>query len=145
LWTPFTGLDNPYIYNPVVTLYGLEGDTAMYVVTATDSIGCSGTDSIKIVIFKTLPDIFVPTAFTPNGDGRNDILKAIPVGIQTFEYFNIYNRYGQLLFTTPDPERGWDGNVNGSKQPSGTYVYMARGISYQNRIIFKKGTVVLIR
>ena len=144
-WIPSAGLDNPFIYNPVATLQGLEGDTVVYTVTARDSVGCFGTDALKVVIFKTLPDIFVPTAFTPNNDGTNDILKAIPVGIKTFEYFNIYNRYGQLLFTTPDPERGWDGNLNGYKQPSGTYVYMARGISYQNRIVFRKGTVVLIR
>lgn len=144
-WTPVTGLNNPFIYNPVAILNLNNGDTLIYYVKAIDTIGCYAENSVKVIVFKTLPDIFVPSAFTPNDDGVNDVVHAIPVGIKKFEYFNIYNRYGQLLFTTPDPEKGWDGNLNGFKQPSGTYIYMAQGISYHDRIVFRKGTVVLIR
>jgi hypothetical protein len=144
-WAPATGLNNPFIYNPVAILGLNSGDTVVYHVKATDTIGCYGENSVTIIVFKTQPDIFVPSAFTPNGDNKNDVIHAMPVGIKKFEYFNIYNRYGQLLFTTPDPEKGWDGLLNGFKQPSGTYIYMARGISYQDKAVFRKGTIVLIR
>ena len=96
-------------------------------------------------MFKTGPDIFVPSAFTPNGDGRNDVLKPIPVGIKTFDYFKVFNRWGQLVYVTGEVGKGWDGNVNGTRQQSGTYVYVTQGIDYTGKIIFRKGTVVLIR
>jgi len=96
-------------------------------------------------VFTTEPDIFVPTAFTPNKDGKNDLLKPTCVGISQLDYFRIYNRWGQLLFETKDPERGWDGSINGAEQSSGTFVFMAKGTDYTGKIIVKNGTVVLIR
>lgn len=144
LWTPIFGLNNPSIYNPIATL-GVEIDSITYFVRATSAYGCYGTAKKKITIYKTSPEIFVPSAFTPNGDGKNDILKPITVGIVSLYYFRVYNRWGQMLFSTSELNKGWDGNANGNAQPSGTYVYMAQGKDYLGNNIFRKGTVVLIR
>ena len=144
-WTPSLGLNNPSIPNPVALFTGNPPDVVKYLVTVTSSEGCKAQDDVVVRIFKTNPDIFVPTGFTPNQDGRNDVLKAIPVGIKRFEYFNIYNRWGQLLFSTSDASKGWDGSFSGKDQQSGTYVFTTQGIDYTDKPVVKKGTVVLIR
>ncbi len=90
-------------------------------------------------------NIYVPKVFTPNGDGVNDILKPILVGISTFHYFSVYNRWGNLLFTTEDPNAGWDGRVKGVPQPVETYLWMAEGIDNSGKKIVQKGMVSLIR
>jgi gliding motility-associated-like protein len=143
-WNPSLFLNNPNIANPI-GVFNASRDSITYTFTATTSIGCQSSDNMVVRIYKTTPDIFVPTAFTPNNDGKNDVLKAIPVGIKLFEYLNVYNRLGQLIFTTPVHEKGWDGNINGAKQPSGTYIYTTQGIDYEGKLVFKKGTLVLIR
>ncbi|MBX2932365.1 MAG: gliding motility-associated C-terminal domain-containing protein [Chitinophagaceae bacterium] len=143
-WTPSTGLNNPSIANPTATL-NINTDSIKYKVVVTRPEGCKGEDEIVVKIFKTQPDIFIPTAFTPNNDGKNDILKPIPVGITRIDFFRIYNRLGQLIYETKEYMKGWDGNVGGVPQASGTYVFAAQGVDYTGKIVFKKGTVVLIR
>jgi hypothetical protein len=142
-WVPTTGLDDPFIHNPVATL-GPSIDSVRYVVTASTEVGCTGVASILVKVFKTMPDIFVPNAFTP-GSTANSVFRPVPVGIATFEYFRVYNRYGQLVFSTSQAGRGWDGRVNGKLQDPGTFVWMVQGVSYQGKTVFHKGTVVLVR
>ncbi len=144
LWSPSTGLSSTTIANPIAIL-NINTDSIKYKVRATIPEGCFGEDEIIVRVFTTEPDIFVPTAFTPNKDGKNDLLKPTCVGISQLDYFRIYNRWGQLLFETKDPERGWDGSINGAEQSSGTFVFMAKGTDYTGKIIVKNGTVVLIR
>jgi gliding motility-associated-like protein len=96
-------------------------------------------------VFKTAPDIFVPTGFTPNGDGLNDFLVPIPAGISEFEYFRVYNRYGQLVFSTTEVGKGWDGKIAGKDQGSDTFAWYVKGRDYTGKAIFKKGTSTLIR
>lgn len=144
LWSPVNDLNNPNINNPIYTNTTNE-DSVILKVRVSSPEGCFSEDNIKITIFKTGPEIFVPTGFTPNNDFKNDILKAIPVGIKQFSYFRIYNRWGQLIFSTSDYQTGWNGTFGGKMQPSGTYVYMAEAIDYQDKILFRKGTTVLIR
>ncbi|MBS1622214.1 MAG: gliding motility-associated C-terminal domain-containing protein [Bacteroidetes bacterium] len=144
-WSPGTGLNFTTISNPVASLGPELGDYITYVVRATDSIGCYAEDNIKVTIFKTGPDIFVPSAFTPNGDGKNDIVKPICVGIAQLNYFKIFNRWGQLVFNSSQIGKGWDGNIGGTRQSTGNFVYMAQGIDYTGKTIFRKGNVVLIR
>ena len=139
-WSPPFGLNNSSIKNPVAVL----DRNITYIVTAQDVNGCKAVDDISIKVF-TRADIFVPTAFTPNGDGRNDLAVAVPVGIKEFKYFSIYNRYGQLVFTTKDYTKGWDGSVTAKEQGSFTFVWIAEGIDYSGNVISKKGTVTLIR
>lgn len=143
-WSPTTGMDNGDIPNPVITLNS-SFDTVTYYLTVSKASCIVDTASIKVIVFKTQPDIFVPSAFTPNGDGKNDILKAIPVGIQQFDFLNLYNRLGQLVFTTTSADKGWNGTYNGLNQPSGTYIFITQGITYTGKKITKKGTIVLLR
>ncbi len=143
-WSPSTGMNNADIADPVVNLPG-EVQRITYGVKGTTSEGCIGSDSVSVYQFKSLPQIFIPSAFTPDGDGINDILKPIVAGMKKFENFSIYNRLGQLLYTTPSIGQGWDGTYRGEKQPPGTYVFVATAIDYLDRHIIKRGTAVLIR
>jgi gliding motility-associated-like protein len=143
-WSPSLGLNNTTILNPVIVL-GDDIDSVVYRLRVSDRGGCYGEDDIKVRVFKGKPDILVPSAFTPNGDGNNDLFKPNPVGISQLQYFNIYNRAGQLIYSTHEQGKGWDGSYNGLKQPSGTYVYMVQGSDFTGKTVFRKGTVVLIR
>ena len=140
LWSPSFGLNNSSIKNPTATL----SSDSRYVVTAKTAEGCEAKDDIFIKVFAQA-DFYVPNAFTPNGDGLNDVLKLIPVGIKQLKYFNIYNRWGQLVFSTADPSKGWDGTVAGQQQGTFVFVWTAEAIDYKENIIRKKGTVTLIR
>jgi gliding motility-associated-like protein len=143
VWSPTTGLNNPFIANPIATLDNTI-DSIFYTVRVSNG-SCYNDDEIKVVVFKTGPDIFVPSAFTPNGDGKNDVIRPVLLGISKLHFFSIYNRWGQLLFTTNIENKGWDGIFSGVAQPSGTYVYQASGVDFLGRPVLKKGTVVLIR
>jgi gliding motility-associated-like protein len=144
-WTPSTGLNNPSTYNPVATINTSSIDSIVYKVTVISQEGCSSSDHIMVKIFKTAPDIFVPTAFTPNSDGQNDLLRPILVGISKLKYFRVYNRWGQLVYSTTAPGQGWDGKILGAVQPTGTFACFTQGVDYKGNTITRKGTVVLIR
>ena len=92
-----------------------------------------------------LINIYVPKVFTPNSDGTNDVLKPILVGIQTFHYFSVYNRWGNLIYTTQDPNQGWDGTFKGVAQPVETYLWIAEGIDVNGKKIVQKGMTSLVR
>ncbi len=143
-WSPTTGMDNPNISDAILNL-DASYDTITYRVRVSTPEGCAATDDIKITVFKTLPDIFIPTAFTPNGDRLNDILIPKIVGMKQFNYFRIYNRWGVMLYSTTQQGQGWDGTYGGVAQASGTYIFAAQAIDYTGKPIIKKGTVVLIR
>ena len=87
----------------------------------------------------------MPNAFTPNEDGRNDILRGKLIGLKSFDYFVIYNRYGQLIFSTTNPDEGWNGRYKFLDQPAGAYIWMASGTTFTGKKIMKKGTVLLLR
>ncbi len=140
-WQPPTGLNNPHIANPVANL----NDNITYTVRVSSPEGCFAYDTINVKVFKTPPDIFVPTAFTPNGDYLNDVLTPIPVGISKYDYFRVYNRWGQLVFSTTEVKKGWDGKISGKDQGSDTFVWYVRGTDYTGKVIFKKGSTTLIR
>jgi len=127
-----------------VGLYGSEIQNITYQVKATDIFGCSGTAFVKVTIAPTLPDIFVPNAFTPEKNSNN-LFRPVCMGIASLEYFRVYNRWGQLLYSTSQPGQGWDGRVRGKLQDSGTYLWMLMGTDYTGKVLYKKGTVTLIR
>ena len=140
-WSPSDGLSDPNAADPWVRI---EKDRT-YVLKAFNGAGCFGFDTVNVRVFKTGPEIFVPTAFTPNGDALNDILKAIPVGIREFLFFRVYNRWGRLVFGTTDAGKGWDGRIEGKPQAAQTFVWHAAGVSFDDRPIQRSGTVTLIR
>jgi gliding motility-associated-like protein len=142
-WSPSTDLSNPAIADPIGQ-YGPEMNTITYLVTATDTFGCYGTASVMVTIAHTLPDIFVPNAFTPAA-GTNNLFRPVCMGISSLDYFHVYNRWGQLVFGTSQIGQGWDGRVNGQLQGSNAYLWMLQGKDYTGKVIVKKGTVVLIR
>jgi gliding motility-associated-like protein len=143
-WSPSDGLDKTNIANPIVTI-GSNRDNIRYTVTAVDSMGCRAVDNMLITIFKNGADIFVPTGFTPNADGKNDQLRPLVVGITKNYYFSVYNRWGQQVFLTTEIGKGWDGIFQGKAQASGAYVFLAEGTDFLGQKIIRKGTVVLIR
>jgi gliding motility-associated-like protein len=140
IWSPPTGLNDAQIANPIAILQNHQ----TYQLTAITPEGCSGSTTINIKVFKG-PEIYVAGAFTPNADGQNDVLFAIPAGIKKFTYFKIYNRWGKEVFTTTDYRMGWNGRLLERDQPTDTYIWMASAEDINGRVLFRKGTVVLVR
>jgi gliding motility-associated-like protein len=140
-WSPSTGLNNPDIANPVALL----SESQKYTLKVSTAAGCFSIDTIHVTVYKVKPDLFVPDAFTPNGDGLNDVFRPIPVGIKSLTFFKVYNRLGELVFSTNTQKEGWDGTFKGQPQDPGVFVWMAEGIDYLGKVIFKKGSVTLIR
>jgi len=144
-WTPATGLNFTTIPDPVATYNVNDPASVTYIITARTEAGCSGSDTVTVKIFKTPADIFVPSAFTPNSDGRNDVIRPVLVGIQKLEFFRVYNRWGQLVFSTSEANKGWDGMIGGTRQSTQNFVYMVQAVDYTGRTITKRGNFVLLR
>jgi gliding motility-associated-like protein len=138
-WSPETGLNTTSVSDPIALI----DRNISYVLKAFNSTGCFDLDTMNVQVFQTMPDIFVPNAFVP--DGRNNELRPKAVGISTLDYFRVFNRWGQVVFQTTQFNKGWDGKVNGSVQPNGTYVWMVSGTDYTGKKVIKKGTATLIR
>ena len=95
--------------------------TTTYYPTLVAPNGCVGRDTVLVVVnFEEIVD--VPSAFSPNGDGLNDILYVKGIGIVNID-FKIFNRYGQLVFSSTDIDEGWDGTLNGEELNQGVFVY----------------------
>lgn len=139
-WSPPDGLSNPNIPDPITNL----NREIVYHLKVYSKEGCLGEDDIR-VRFMSGPEIYVPTAFTPNGDGINDIFRPIPVGVTKLEFFKVYNRWGEEVYSTREYLKGWDGKRNGRVMDAGTYVWIVQGVNEVGQTIQKKGTVVLIR
>lgn len=117
----------------------------IYWLQVKDRNNCYGTDSILVAQKQCMTGFFMPTAFTPDGNQLNDDIKPFVFGNVLKYEFTIFNRWGQIVFQTKDLFRGWDGNLKGYPQDSGTYswacLYQLDGEQSQLR----KGTVMLIR
>lgn len=144
LWSPGTSLSDVNIYNPI-GVYTDEFDSIRYKLTVWNEGDCEDSAFVTVRIFKTKPSVFVPTAFTPNNDGLNDVVRPIAVGIQKINYFSIYNRWGQLVYQTTTNGQGWNGKVGGKEQGTGVFVWMVSAVDYLGKGYFQKGTVTLIR
>jgi gliding motility-associated-like protein len=107
--------------------------------------GCVDSAALRIKIFQTPPSVFVPNAFTPNSDGKNDRLRPIAAGIADIEAFQVFNRWGQMVFSTTVNEYGWDGTMAGKPQSNGTYVWLVKAIDHTGAPYVQRGTVLLIR
>ena len=98
-------------------------------------------------LVKTIKEvkIYVPSGFTPNNDGLNDFLKPLMLGIKEFQYFKVYNRWGQLVYDMQPNQPGWNGTIGGILQPTGAFVWIVRGLGLDNKVYTQKGSTVLIR
>ncbi|HNP54485.1 MAG TPA: gliding motility-associated C-terminal domain-containing protein, partial [Ferruginibacter sp.] len=139
-WSPGTGLNNPDIANPIATL---TAEYTQFIVEASTTAHCIGTDTIVVKTYRG-PEIYVPTSFTPNGDGLNDLIRAIPIGMKSFHYFRIFNRFGETVFSTTDERMGWNGYFKGKKQNLNTFVWIAEAVDYKGNVIQRKGTFSIL-
>jgi gliding motility-associated-like protein len=139
-WQPTFGLNDPNSANPIAA----PTETTTYYVTALDANGCVVTDSVIVVVNKDA-DVNLPSAFSPNGDGKNDAFRIIYKGIFRLDEFAVFNRWGQKVWYTKSVTEGWDGKINGEPADVGTYVYMVIGADLNNNSIVKQGNVTVIR
>ncbi|GEM_PF-935957 len=142
-WYPTETLNRNDVYNPIAT----PSQTTQYVVEVNNAVGCMANDTVQVVVLNPdcdEPVIFIPTAFTPNGDGYNDVLYVRGYNIESLS-FQVYNRWGQKLFETTNPNEGWDGTFQGQQLPPDTYGYYVKAQCYNGGMFFKKGNVTLIR
>ena len=122
----------------------LDFQTFVYVVKATSvEAGLTQAVSNKISILKD-PNLFHPTAFTPNGDNLNDFFTVFGQYVEGFE-MKIFNRWGELLFTTDNIQTGWDGTFHGNDMPEGTYTFIAYITDRAGRTFKRSGSVLLLR
>jgi gliding motility-associated-like protein len=143
-WSPSTGLSSTTIPNPIAN-YTVGSNQIRYRLIARDIANCADTAFLNVRVFQTAPSVFVPTAFTPNSDGKNDVIKPILAGIKELKYFRIFNRWGQLVFETQQDGVGWDGKVNGQTQGTYVFVWTVSAVDYLDQPYFSKGLVTLIR
>ena len=138
-WFPPAGLNDAYISDPLASPVL----STKYVVTATTEWGCSVMDSISIYV--DLNDaIALPNAFAP-GSGADNIFKIIVNGEVSLNYFRVYNRWGNLVFSTNNINDGWDGTFNSQPQMYDVYVYEVEAVVSGGTVVHKHGNVTLIR
>ena len=117
----------------------------IYWLQVVDKNNCVGIDSIVITPKNCMSGVYIPTAFTPNKDYRNDIFRVLVFGrLQKFEFI-VYNRWGQIVFQTTDASRGWDGKIGGVEQKTDVYLWTCRYQLEGSAESFEKGSVLLIR
>lgn len=165
-WTPYEGWSNG-VAGYIIEKYSEDGvllqtidagNVTTYVDATTDvdhqlfiyivKANAVGTDlgqafSNRIAIMKD-PNIFHPTAFTPNGDHLNDIFTVFGQYVTGFQ-MQVFNRWGELLFTTDDIQTGWDGTFRGNDMPEGTYTFIAHITDRAGRTFKRSGSVLLLR
>ncbi|HYH16691.1 MAG TPA: gliding motility-associated C-terminal domain-containing protein, partial [Flavisolibacter sp.] len=110
-----------------------------------DANGCMATDSITVFQKECMYGVYIPTAFTPNKDGKNDYLRPSVFGNVKRFSFIIYNRWGEEVFKTSDREKGWDGTFKGRLQDSNVYVWICNYQLEGEAPKYEKGTTMLIR
>jgi gliding motility-associated-like protein len=140
VWSPSLGLNDAALEKPVATL----DKDQLYKLYSVSEQGCVTYSQIFIKRYEG-PELYIPNAFTPDNDGRNDALKVFPVGIRKFDYLAVFSRNGQLVYRTTDYLKGWNGNFNGKRMEAGTYVAVAVAQDYRGKAMMKKTTVILLR
>ncbi len=148
-WVPW----NYKIYQGSATVYSMAQvpvfvwrdsmEAGKYRVEAVNHLGCTAETEIEIPVNCDIAD--VPTAFTPNGDGKNDILYVRGGNDIKEMYFRIYNRWGQLVFETNNINKGWDGRYKGVEAPVEAYAYVLSVVFNSSTVVDKKGNITLIR
>ncbi len=140
-WLPPVGLSCSDCSNPSVQPL----QNISYIVVITDSMSCFNVaDTVHIKVIEEY-SIDVPTAFTPNGDGNNDIVYVRGWGIMKLLEFKIYNRWGECVFSSDDIHYGWNGTFKGITQNIDTYAYTAKGITWGGKTVSKNGLINLLR
>jgi gliding motility-associated-like protein len=145
-WTPPLYLDCTDCATPISTPLA----PTTYTVTVKTANGCVSSTSVSIRLLCLQSGVNMANAFTPNFDGNNDYFYPTGSGVKVVKSFQIYSRWGQLLYSRTefppnDKKYGWDGNLNGLPQPADTYVYVTEMICFSGENFVLKGTVELLR
>ena len=142
IWSPNDGsISNPNIYNPVAA----PTDSTTYTVIGMNTWGCRDSAHVTITINFNAYE-FVPSAFTPNGDGKNDIFRIVNQKFVKLVDFSVFDRWGKMVYhNTYDAKAGWDGNYNGVAQDMGVYFYSITVVTPDGNTKYYKGDVTLIR
>ncbi|TCJ12627.1 PKD domain-containing protein [Flaviaesturariibacter flavus] len=146
LWTPGTDLSCTTCPQPTATIR----NAMTYVVTAANAYGCVATDTLNIRTFCEKAQAYIPNAFSPDGDGINDVLMVRGSGIVQVKSFRIFNRWGEVVFERAnfnpnDPTFGWDGKVKGVVTPPDVFVYTAEVICENGTTFTYKGNVSVLK
>ncbi|MEO6489229.1 MAG: T9SS type B sorting domain-containing protein [Ferruginibacter sp.] len=139
-WSPFTSLDNRYTSTP----YFKGVNSALYTIRIADSLGCFTVDTQYVRTYKKIA-IYVPSAFTPDGDGLNDFLRPLLLGFQKVKYFRVYNRWGKLLFEANNDFPGWNGKVNNVLQEAQSVIWTIQAEDLDGSIHTEKGSSFLMK
>lgn len=138
-WSPATGLGSPNSASTTAS----PTVTTTYTVTFTDANGCAGSDTVTVFVVEAY-GIFIPTNFSPNGDGANDQLFVYGAGIKTLE-FAVYNRFGEKVFESTSVNDGWDGTYKGKPENNGVFAWYCTATFYDGTMQTLKGDVTLTR
>jgi gliding motility-associated-like protein len=145
-WSPATNLSCSTCPQPIATVL----NSISYVLKVTTEDGCSGSDTLSIKVACERENVFIPDAFSPDGDGINDILMIRAAGRPQVKYFRIFNRWGELVFekinvAANDPGAGWNGKVRGVVGPPDVYVYTAEVMCDNGASFIYKGNVSILK
>jgi gliding motility-associated-like protein len=141
-WQPDGAVSDPTIGNPTAVVE----ETTAFILTISDGI-CTRNDTVIVTVYETIcgePDIFIPDAFTPDGDGNNDILYVRGRNITAME-LKVFDRWGELVFSTTRQGEGWDATFKGQAVDPDVYVYWLDVTCGDGQTFFKKGNVTVIR
>lgn len=141
LWQPSIQLSR---YTTQYTEFFATGNDVDYKIQITDPHTCITTDSLLMQILKK-PGYYLPTAFTPNGDGLNDDVRPYLVGMKSLKSFSVFNRWGNLVFFSKKEGEAWNGKSNGVNQDNGVYVWILEFYDSNNKLVTEKGTITIIR
>ncbi|MBS1614260.1 MAG: gliding motility-associated C-terminal domain-containing protein, partial [Bacteroidetes bacterium] len=140
-WSPKTAIKDVHDLNSLIN----PTTSIQYLLTAIDTNGCVNRDSV-IVTVEVLTIVDLPTAFSPNGDGLNDVFHIVRwLNIERIKEFAVYNRWGNKVFSTTNILDGWNGYYLDMEQPVGTYVWMVIANTRDNQEVLHKGNVTLVR
>lgn len=137
---------NSYVWSTGATASSITiSQPGEYWLEVRDANGCAGRDSVVVNPKDCMEGFYIPTAFTPNHDGKNDVFRPLLFGKVKKYSFTIYNRWGQVVFQTPDLNKAWDGNVAGLSQDSNVFVWMCTYQFEGEEVRTERGTVMVIR
>lgn len=136
-WSPSTGLNATDILKPVTNAI----DNILYTIKVTGGPGnCEATDTVSVTVLK---DLYIPSAFSPDGNGTNDVWNIPAIAGNQFATVIIYNRWGQVVFQSQGYAKPWDGTYKGTAQPSGAYYYLIQPDVRKEKKV--AGYVVIVR
>jgi len=138
-WSPLSGLSCSDCATSIATPYY----TTEFTLTVNYLQNCEVSETVKVIVSDG-EDFFVPNAFSPNGDGNNDVLEVYGTGLAKVD-LRIFNRWGEKVFDSNNQWQGWDGNYKGVESPAGVYTYYVEATYLNGKTREKKGTITIIR